>query len=126
MHGDVCGPIETKLKEDAHCFVTIIQKLCTRITLYPVSTKSEVLNVFKHFSTFAERLTGKRLKYLNSDGDEEYIGYSFQYFLEACIIKFEFTVSSTPQLNGAAEQTNCTHMDIVYAMMYHNEISKIL
>ena len=44
--------------------------------------KSEVFEAFKQFTAYAENITGKTIKYLQSDNGTEYLSKEFEDFLK--------------------------------------------
>ncbi len=55
IHSDVCGLMPVQSLSGKRYFVTFIDDATRKVWLYPISTKDQVLDVFKEFLTHAER-----------------------------------------------------------------------
>ena len=73
--------------------------------------KSDVLEAFKKFKARAENPTGKRIKYLQSDNDTDYVNLEFDEYLKAYGIGRRLTIPHNPQQHGIAERKNRTLVD---------------
>ena len=73
IHSDLCGPMPKSLG-GAQYLVTFIDDHSRRIWAYPLKTKDQVLDVFKHFHASVERQTGRKLKCIQTYNGGEYIG----------------------------------------------------
>jgi len=56
----------------------------------------------------AEALTGKKIKYLQSDNGKKYWNKTFDEFLQFNGVDRRLTVTHTPEQNGVAERRNRT------------------
>ncbi len=73
--------------------------------------KSEVLEKFKEFHTYAVNVTGKPVKIRRSDNGGEYSLTEFESFLKKNGIVHQLSVPYNPAQNGVAERINRTIMD---------------
>lgn len=87
--------------------------------VYFIANKSDVLKVFQEYKTFAEKLTGMKIKNLQSDNGTEYINKKFDDFSRKEGIKRRLTVPCTPQQNGIAERKSRTLIEMARCMMHH-------
>ena len=75
-------------------------------SVYFISKKSSVFNVFCDYKAWAENLTGHRIGVLRDDKGGEYIGAAFDAFLRDAGIRREHLIRDTPQQLGVAERMN--------------------
>ena len=122
VHTDIAGPLPVMSKGGARYFVTFIDDMSRWTTAYPIRTKCECFSYFKRFQRSAERLTGRKIKALRSDGGGEYTSNEFKDYLEQSGIAQQLTVPYTPQQNGVAERMNRTLKDLTRAMMLHKDV----
>ena len=80
IHSDVCGPMPIKSLAGSMYFVTFIDDRSRFTAIYLLKKKSEVFQKFKNYIAWAENLTGKRVKILQSDNGGEYVSNEFQQF----------------------------------------------
>ena len=71
--------------------------------VYPIKKKSDVFPVFKQYRARVEIECGKRIKYLRTDNNGEYIDDKFLTFYKKEGIQRQFTEAYTPQQNRVAE-----------------------
>lgn len=99
VHSDVVGPYRTQAANGARYFVTFIDD-CTRWgEVYFLREKSGVLAAFKLYQAMVERMTGKQIKYLQSENGREYCNAKFDQYLALAEngIMRRLTVPYTPQ-----------------------------
>ena len=99
-------------------FVTFIDDYSRYTTVYMIKHKSQVIEKFKEFVLFAEKLTGKSVKRLKTDNGGEYTSNEFDQFCKQRGIEHEFTVPYTALQNGVAERKNRTIIGTVLSMLY--------
>ena len=146
VHSDVLGPIEVKSVGGSRYVITFIDDYSNWTAEYTMRKKSESLDRFKQYKTYAECHTNQvlqklhvhesmeknddsvatdiKLKILRSDNGGEYLSNEFKQFLSDHGIKHELTVSYTPQQNGVAERMNRTLLNLVRSLLYHKNIEK--
>jgi len=117
IHTDVCGPMEVMSLGRKRDFVLFTDEYTRYATGYFIERKSEVFGCFQEFHASVERLTGKKIKALRSDGGGEYQGKPFQDYLRQYGIQSGCTVPYTPQENRIAERQNRTLLNKVLSMM---------
>ena len=64
-----------------------------------------------------ENHRNKKIKFLPSDREGEYLSYEFGLHLKQCGIVSQLTPLVTPQCNGVSEHRNRTLLDMVRSMM---------
>jgi transposase InsO family protein len=104
-------------------FVTSIDDFSSKVWVYVLKTKDQVLSVFKQFQLSVERETKKKSKCLRTDNGREYIGPFYAYCKEQGI-RHQFTPPKTPQLNGLAERMNRTIMERVRCLLSTSKLLK--
>ncbi|GBP17958.1 Retrovirus-related Pol polyprotein from transposon TNT 1-94 [Eumeta japonica] len=67
VHTDIVGPFKTQSVNGARYFITFIDDRSRWCEVYFLKQKSGALEAFKMYQTQAERVTGKKIKYLQSD-----------------------------------------------------------
>ena len=67
VYYDVCGPMKTKTLGGYLSFMTFIDDHSRKIWVYTMTTKDQVLDVFKQFHALVERQSGEKLKCIWTD-----------------------------------------------------------
>ena len=67
-------------------------------------------------------MTGKRIKYLQSDNGTEYLTKEFEDVLDQNGIKRRLTVPHLPEQNGIAERKNRTLIETTSCLLLHSNI----
>jgi len=123
VHSDVVGPYRTQAKNGARYFVTFVDD-CTRwAEVYFLREKSGVLEAFKSYQAMVERVTERKIKYLQSDNGREYCNAEFDRYLDRNGIERRLTVPHTPQQNGVAERLNRTLQDMARCLMLQSGLT---
>ncbi|GBP91838.1 Retrovirus-related Pol polyprotein from transposon TNT 1-94 [Eumeta japonica] len=81
VHTDIVGPFKTQSVNGARYFITFIDDRSRWCEVYFLKQKSGALEAFKMYQTQAERVTGKKIKYLQSDNGKEYCNAEMDNFL---------------------------------------------
>ncbi|RDX88387.1 hypothetical protein CR513_30024, partial [Mucuna pruriens] len=102
VHSDVCDPLKVKSFSGAFYFVTFIDDCSTKLWVYVLKTKDQVLEKFKQFQALVERQSGKKG------------------------IRHEKTPPKTPQLNGLAKRMNMILIERVRCMLFEARLPKQL
>lgn len=117
VHTDVCGPMRCESYGGKKYFVTFIDDKSRWCEVYFIANKSEVLRVFKIYKAYAEKLTERKIKNIQSDSGREYINNEFDEFLKKEGIRRRLTTPYTPQQNGVAERKNRTLIEMARCML---------
>ena len=75
--------------------------------------KSETFEKFKEFQSEVENQRDRKIKFLQSDREGEYLSHKFGTHLRKCGIVSQLTPAGTPQRNGVSERRNRTLLDMV-------------
>ncbi|RDX90855.1 hypothetical protein CR513_27234, partial [Mucuna pruriens] len=95
VHSNVCGPLKVKSFSGALYFVTFIDDCSRKLWIYVLKTKDQVLEKFKQFQALVERQSGKKVKCIRFDNDDEYYG-PFDVYCRQQGIKHQKTPPKTP------------------------------
>lgn len=117
VHTDVCGPMRVESNGRARYIVTFIDDYSRWCEIRLLKRKDEVLDAFKEYKAFAEKLTGKSIKYLQSDNGKEYRSNEFDRFLKEHGIGRRLTVTHTPEQNGVTERRNRTLVEMARCLL---------
>lgn len=118
VHTDVCGPMRHESYGKKKYFVTFIDDKSRWCEVYFIANKNDVFKVFQEYKAYVEKMTGLKIKNLQSDNGREYINTEFDEFLKKEGIRRRLTVPYTPQQNGVAERKNRTLIEMARCMMH--------
>jgi len=124
IHSDLCGPMSVNSNGGARYFVTFIDDSSRWCQTHFLKSKDQVLNAFKDFKSYAETITGKRIKYLQSDNGKEYKNKAFDEFLKSNGIGCRLTVTHTPEQNGVAERRNRTLVETAHCLLIQSNLPR--
>ena len=122
IHSDVCGPMSESSIGGSRYYVTFIDDFTRYTCVYFLKNKSEVLDKFKDFHSYATNVSGKGIKVIRTDNGGEYCSTEFESFLKENGIVHQLTVPYNPAQNGVAERMNRTVMESARAMMSHSNL----
>ena len=105
-------------------FATFIDERSGRMAIALLKHKSDVFDRFKDYQAKVERETGKKIKFLRSDGGGEYTGNTFRNYLASKGITQRITPPYTPEHNGIAERANRTIMEMARCMLYDSGLGQ--
>ena len=106
IHTDVCGPMSIEARGGYHYFLTFADDLRRYGYIYLMKHKSKIFEKFKEFQNDVENHRNKKIKFLRSDREGEYLSYEFGLHLKQCGIVSQLTPPGTPQSNGVSEHRN--------------------
>lgn len=132
IHADVCGPFTAFTPEQRNKMNPVLNNIGEPIYLSvivdeysryihcrPIVHKSAATEHVMSFIKEAEKLTGKPVKCLVSDGGGEYSSKDLAHFLNNNGITHEFTTINTPQHNAHAERIIRAIVELTRAMLFH-------
>ena len=82
IHIDVCGSMNTSVRDGYFYFITFTDDLSRYGHVYLMTHKSESFKIFKWFRNEVEKQTEKSIKTLRSDRGGEYLSSEFLTYLE--------------------------------------------
>ncbi|KAA0066633.1 hypothetical protein E6C27_scaffold979G00520 [Cucumis melo var. makuwa] len=92
-------------------FISIIDDFSRKEWMYTLKQKDEAFGKFLEWKKQVKNQTGRKVKYLRTDNDLEFVNNKFNNFCKSKGITRHFTVTYTPQQNGLAERLNRTIME---------------
>ncbi|KAE8673094.1 hypothetical protein F3Y22_tig00111812pilonHSYRG00176 [Hibiscus syriacus] len=96
----------------------------SRVWVYPMKSKDEVLQIFLKWKNMIENQTGRKIKRLRTDNGGEYKSDPFYDVCHEYGIVRHFTVRHTPQQNGVSERMNRTLLEKVRCMLSNAGLGK--
>lgn len=105
-HTDVCGPISKPAHDGSLYFVTFTDDYSRASSVYPMKSKTEVLEKFKEFAAMAEAQHGTKISKVRADNGGEYISHEFKDYCRSKGIQILYTAPRNPEMNGIAERLN--------------------
>ena len=78
VHTDVWGPAQVSSLGGSRYYVTFIDDATRKTWVYCIKQKYDVFDTFKKWKAFVENETGKTLKCLRSDNEDEYCRKEFE------------------------------------------------
>ncbi|KAL2230616.1 UNVERIFIED_CONTAM: Retrovirus-related Pol polyprotein from transposon RE2 [Sesamum indicum] len=124
IHADVCGPLNTPARGGLSYFITFTDDHTQYDYVYLMGYKFEAFGRFKDYKLEVENQTGCKFKARQSDQGREYLSGEFIYCLKKNGILSQWTPPGMLQLNGMAEGTNRTLLDMTTAKLLNMALSK--
>ena len=84
IHIDVCGPMSIEARDMYHYFLIFTNDLSRYEYIYLMKHKSETFEKFKEFQSEAENHCNRKIKFLQSNHENEYLSYEFGLQLKQC------------------------------------------
>lgn len=124
VHTDVCGPLTTESFKGNKYFIIFVDDYTRFISLYCMSTKTEVQKYFCAFQALVERQTGTKIRTFRSDNGTEYVNKGLTDYLQAQGIRHETSVPYSPQQNGVSERCNRSIVEKARSLLAQSSLSK--
>jgi transposase InsO family protein len=119
VHSDICGPVRhPSIVDEARYLATFVDHFSRYAVVFTMKTKDEVLDHFKTYKSWAERVTGQKVVTLRTDGGGEYTSKAFNAYLRQEGIQRQITPPHTPEHNGVAERLNLIIFGAVRCMLH--------
>ena len=122
VHTYVCY-VDAPSDRGGQYFVTFINDFSKKLWAFMLKSKDQVLSVFKEFHASVERISGQKLKVVQTDNGGEYRG-QFVMYGKPQDIELEYKVPKTPELNGLAKRMNQSIMERLKSMLSHAKLPK--
>ena len=84
IHTNVCVPMSVEAHGVYRYFLTFTDDLSRYGYIYLMKHKCETFEKFKEFQSEVENLRNKKIKFLRSDREGEYLSYEFGLHLKQC------------------------------------------
>ena len=123
VHSDVCGPMEVESVGGSKFFVIFKDDYSKYRVIYPISSKSTVIEKFKDFCAKLKKETGKSVVRLRTDNGTEYVNKFFSDFMNCNNIINETSVPYTPEQNGRAEREMRTIVEMARTMIHSKNLN---
>ncbi|PKU79458.1 Retrovirus-related Pol polyprotein from transposon TNT 1-94 [Dendrobium catenatum] len=123
IHTDVWGPAPLISLDGFRYYIIFIDDHTRFSWIYFLSTKQEVLSVFKNFCNMIRTQYNVTPKILRSDGGGEYTSNAFKTFLHNNGILQQLSCPHTPEQNGLAERKHLHLLDIIRALLLESGLS---
>lgn len=104
IHCDIWGPSPVASSLGFRYYVLFIDEFFRFHWIYPLKTRDESVDCFKHFKNMSENLLIKKIKLFQCDGAFELVKGKFQDFLAECGIIYRVSCHHLHQQNGLAER----------------------
>src|SRR5215216_6107163 len=108
IHIDVYSLMSVEARGGYRYFMTFTDDLSRYGYIYLMKHKSETFEKFKEFQSEVENHRNKKIRFLRSDCEGEYLSYEFGLHLKQRGIVLQFTPPGTPKCNGVSERHNRT------------------
>ncbi len=122
VHSDLHGPLPVPTREGYRYWITFIDDATSYRGAMKLKRKSDALDAFKMFKSFAENQLDAKIKALQDDKGGEYMSNAFIKFTDQCGIHRRHTTRNRPQQNGVAERANRTMGEDISAMLYEAQL----
>ena len=122
IHSDVCE-MPVLSVDKCKYYVTFLDDFSHFAVAYPIRSKSEVFDKFKHFLTYTEKQTGFSIKNLRTDNGTEYLSNAFKDYLTEKGIDHQLTVPYNPSSNGKSERLNRTLNNSIRALLIASKLN---
>ena len=118
VHSDLHGPVPVRSRQGFRYWVTFIDDLSRFWVVIPLKKKSDAFAAFQRFHAFAEKQLNAKMRCLRDDKGGEYMGTSFDQYLQKHGIARQHTVRNEPHQNGVAERANRTLGEGITALLH--------
>ena len=124
VHSDICGPMQTVGLNSERYFITFIDEMGGRVSISLLKSKDGVLTAFQSYRSRAEKISGKEIKALRSDGGGEYLNREFKRCHSEAGIQHIVSPPYTPSQNGLAERMNRTIIENARCILEYSQLGK--
>uniref|UniRef100_A0A1B6C2D3 Integrase catalytic domain-containing protein n=2 Tax=Clastoptera arizonana TaxID=38151 RepID=A0A1B6C2D3_9HEMI len=124
IHSDVCGLIQPTTHDGRSYFRTCIDDYTHFCKVYLLKTKSEANQYIKEYINEAEAYFNLKAHKIRCDNGGEYVSTNLKQWCKIKGIVMDYSIPSTPQLNGTAERMNRTLLNKARAMIFDSNLTK--
>ena len=125
IHTDLGGPYPS-IWEGHKYYISFFNDYSNTIHVYLLKNKDEIFLKFKEYKTAIELQSGKKIKFICFNNENEYKNLEFNKALKKLDIQWEPTAAYTPNQNDKAERLNYTLMSMVCSILATKKLPKSL
>ena len=125
IHSDVWGLGQNETIGGCRYFITFIDDYSRHTWICAMKLESEVFSHFLKLKNQVENKMNCNIRWLRSNGGQEYFSTKFTAFLEEKGVGLKFSCQYTPQQNGVAERKNHTILEMAHTMLQEKNMPKI-
>ena len=125
IHTDL-GGLYLSTQDSHKYYISFLDNYFGATHIYLLKNKDETFFKFKEYKAAIELQSGKKIKFIHSDGEDEYKNLKFDRALKELSIQWELTAAYTPNQNGKAERLNYTLMSMVHSILVTKKLPKSL
>ena len=127
IHSDLCESIDSTIYDEINYYVLFTNDFIKMSHIYPLKRKSlaNVLEKFREYKLEMKKQTGKSIKRLRIDDDEQYEKWMKNHLKESGIIH-ETTASYSSDQNEIAERANRMIMRRIKTIIAKTKLDKRL
>lgn len=126
IHSDVCGPVTPVGVDGEKYFVTFIDDWSRFTVVCLISSKDQVVDVFREYEAIVSAKFGRSISRFRCDNGTEYKNRAFLQFCKEKGVQIEWTVPYTPEQNGTSERMNRTLVEKTRSMLQDSGVSSEL
>ena len=123
IHSDVSGIVRQPSHSLCKYFLTFIDDYSRYTHLYPLKSRTEVLEKFIEYKSLVETHLDRKIKTFRTDNGTEYTSNAFDGLLKKYGIHHEYTHIHSPQENGVSERLNRTLEEGARAALIDSKLS---
>ena len=109
IHSDVWGPFPIYSIGGSRYFVVFVDDYSHYSCVFLMSTRDELLNIYRNFATIVKTQFSKTIKVFPSDNAHELIQYAFQHILHSYGTIHQSTCPSTPPIEWESRKKASAH-----------------
>jgi len=118
IHSDIAAPIDPVPLGGSQYVLLFTDDFRRYKVGYALKKKSDALKCFKEYKALVEKLHGRPIQKLRTDGGGEYTSNELCHFLHEEGIQAQRTTPYTPQSNGVSERANQTIIGTTRALIH--------
>ena len=122
IQSDVWGPSPINSIGESRYFVVFVDGYSRYSWVFLMSSRDELLNIYRNFVNMVKNQFSKTIKVFHSDNACELIQHAFEHILYSHGIVHQFSCPGTSQQNGRAERKIRHILDTVRALLLSSKV----